>query len=303
MTKNQDDVQVTEKVAPDFLVVILDLDKTTWMQVASQRPSPEERAAAAYETLKKVISSVLVFLNAHIAMQSGNGLAVYGAAAGQARLLHTTSAHAPLLTRSWHAQDTQVSECLPFKQMDDAVFHGVRKLFYDSKSECNDPVGIVRAFSLALCHINRMSTTLDIPLAAAPMGRVGALGGASSFRHRILVLSVTPDVSAQYVPMMNCIFSAQKQGIHVDVCKLLGEETVFLRQACHLTGGHYYRILCLDGLLQTLMTSFLPSRSIRPLLMFPALDEVDFRAACFCHRRNVDIGYVCSVCLSSTCDP
>lgn len=300
VTESQEDAQVAEKVTSDFLVVILDLDKMTWMQVASQRASPEERAAAAYETLKNVISSVLVFLNAHIAMQSGNGLAVYGAAAGQACLLYTSSAHAPLLARSWRTQDTRVSECLPFKQMDDAVFHGIRELFYGSKGECNEPVGIVRAFSLALCHINRMASSLDVPLSTAQVGRMGALGGASSFRHRILVLSATPDVSAQYVPMMNCIFSAQKQGIHVDVCKLLGGETVFLHQACHLTGGHYYRIPSLDGLLQTLMTSFLPSRSIRPLLMFPALDEVDFRAACFCHRRNVDIGYVCSVCLSST---
>lgn len=299
-TKHQDDVQVVEKVSSDFLVVILDLDATTWIQVASERATPEERAEAAYETLRKVVSSVLIFLNAHIAMQSGNGLAVYGAGAGQARLLYTTSAHAPLLTRSWHAHDTQVSECLPFKQMDDAVFHGVRKLFYEAKSESKEPVGMVRALSLALCHINRMTTSLEVPLSAVHTGKVAVLGGAASFRHRILVLSVTPDVSAQYVPMMNCIFSAQKQGIHVDVCKLLGEETVFLRQACHLTGGHYYRIPGLDGLLQTLMTSFLPSRSIRPLLMFPALDEVDFRAACFCHRRNVDIGYVCSVCLSST---
>lgn len=295
---SREDGQVVEKVTSDFLVVILDLGVTAWMQVASQLPTPEERAAAAYETLKSAISSILVFLNAHIAMQNGNGLAVYGATAGQARLLYTTSAHAPLVARSWQADDTQVSECLPFKQMDDAVFHGVRKMFYESKSECNDPVAMVRAFSLALCHINRMSASLEAPLSATHTGQLGAVSG--SFRHRLLVLSVTPDVSAQYVPMMNCIFSAQKQGIQIDVCKLLGEETVFLRQACHLTGGHYYRIPSLDGLLQTLMTSFLPSRSIRPLLVFPALDEVDFRAACFCHRRNVDIGYVCSVCLSST---
>ncbi|CCV00006.1 unnamed protein product [Malassezia sympodialis ATCC 42132] len=109
VTESQEDAQVAEKVTSDFLVVILDLDKMTWMQVASQRASPEERAAAAYETLKNVISSVLVFLNAHIAMQSGNGLAVYGAAAGQACLLYTSSAHAPLLARSWRTQDTRVS--------------------------------------------------------------------------------------------------------------------------------------------------------------------------------------------------
>ena len=46
--------------------------------------------------------------------------------------------------------------------------------------------------------------------------------------------------------------------------------------------------------------SFLPSPSIRKVLAVPTQDKVDFRAACFCHKNIVDIGFVCSVCLSST---
>lgn len=33
--------------------------------------------------------------------------------------------------------------------------------------------------------------------------------------------------------------------------------------------------------------------------MNPGKTGVDFRAACFCHRKVVDLGFVCSVCLSS----
>lgn len=33
--------------------------------------------------------------------------------------------------------------------------------------------------------------------------------------------------------------------------------------------------------------------------MSPGNVGVDFRAACFCHRKVVDLGFVCSVCLSS----
>lgn len=203
--------------------------------------------------------------------------------------------------------------CLPFKRVDDAVFEGVRSLIHEACTEetnANRPIGMVRALSLALCHINRIAILTRIgddqnELDPAAMERTAERNqlAAATFRHRVLILSVTQDASAQYVPMMNCIFSAQKQGIHIDVCKLFGEDTVFLRQACHLTGGHYYRLDGLDGLLQVLMTVYLPSRSIRPMLMFPAMDDVDFRAACFCHRRNVDIGYVCSVCLSIFCGP
>ncbi|KAG5457016.1 MAG: transcription factor Tfb4-domain-containing protein [Olpidium bornovanus] len=33
----------------------------------------------------------------------------------------------------------------------------------------------------------------------------------------------------------------------------------------------------------------------------PSEDRVDFRAACFCHKRIVDVAHVCSVCLSIFC--
>lgn len=45
--------------------------------------------------------------------------------------------------------------------------------------------------------------------------------------------------------------------------------------------------------------SFLPPPAIRQLIAVPTQDRVDFRAACFCHKRIVEIGFVCSVCLSS----
>ena len=46
--------------------------------------------------------------------------------------------------------------------------------------------------------------------------------------------------------------------------------------------------------------AFLPGPFARKYLTAPTQEQVDLRAACFCHRRIVDIGYVCSVCLSST---
>lgn len=34
-------------------------------------------------------------------------------------------------------------------------------------------------------------------------------------------------------------------------------------------------------------------------MVLPPPVKVDYRAACFCHRELIDIGFVCSVCLSS----
>lgn len=112
---------------------------------------------------------------------------------------------------------------------------------------------------------------------------------------RICILSVTEDASSQYVPIMNCIFSAQKnvcsrfpclpflhtpfpfthrlsfallkkktnkrvrwrQSIPIDVCKIYGPDAVFLQQACHLTLGNYFKIMKRNSLLQYLIVSFL----------------------------------------------
>lgn len=46
---------------------------------------------------------------------------------------------------------------------------------------------------------------------------------------------------------------------------------------------------------------FIPDNSTRRHLVPPTQINVDFRAACFCHKRIVDVGFVCSICLSSQC--
>lgn len=133
-----------------------------------------------------------------------------------------------------------------------------------------------------------------------------------------------------YVGLMNCVFAAQKAKIPIDVLSLPPPSTgtappIFLQQASHLTEGVYWRWNGRGGLLQYLhvcrsLTHFymLMSRSARsdadtsfqtiflspPSLRqtpfsIPPQDAVDFRAVCFCHQDVVDVGFVCSVCLSS----
>ena len=57
----------------------------------------------------------------------------------------------------------------------------------------------------------------------------------------------------------------------------------------------------IHGLLQYLLWLYLPEHGTRKMLVYPPKTHVDFRAACFCHRKLIDVGYVCSVCLSVFC--
>lgn len=116
------------------------------------------------------------------------------------------------------------------------------------------------------------------------------------------MIQKSPDVSQHYISIMNGIFSAQKKSVAVDACILAGEHSSFMQQAAYLTGGIYYKPQDHSGLLQYLLSIYLPDPSMRKLLKLPSQDSVDFRAMCFCHKEVISTAYVCPVCLSLFCE-
>ena len=100
---------------------------------------------------------------------------------------------------------------------------------------------------------------------------------------------------------MNAIFCAQAANVPIDACLLGGGESPFLQQACSLTGGVYVRPARPAALLQYLLSVFAADGASRGALALPQPRGVDFRASCFCHKRPVETGFVCSVCLSIFC--
>ena len=113
------------------------------------------------------------------------------------------------------------------------------------------------------------------------------------------------DTPAEYNSFMNCIFSAQKMGCLIDGLLLSSRiDSSALQQACHLTDGTYHRHSAdLSQLLLVLLHKFLASQSTRKLLAAPLQDTVSFKASCVCHQRAVEFAFVCTVCLSLTCEP
>ncbi|KAK7906090.1 RNA polymerase II transcription factor B subunit 4 [Exophiala xenobiotica] len=98
------------------------------------------------------------------------------------------------------------------------------------------------------------------------------------------------------------------------------DSTVFLQQAADATHGIFIpaelqpptpssssssgaaSASASQAFLTYLLLSFLPSPMTRSRhLILPTRIDVDFRAACFCHRNVVSVGFVCSICLSIFC--
>ncbi|KAG5654407.1 hypothetical protein H0H81_003231 [Sphagnurus paluster] len=274
------------------LSVVIDLSPAQWHLSAAAPPTNLHPLP-----LNSFLAQLLAFLNAHIASKHENTLAVFGAFPGKSMMLYASTDPATEL------QAIDANSYPPFKLVDSTIVTRIMEEFDDLGEPAEEaPTSLVSALTKALCYVNRVS----IPTSSTSNKPTEDHDPNVLPDPRILVLSVSPDLSTSYIPIMNAIFSAQKlayQKVTIDVCQIYGPDSVFLQQAAHLTGGSYIFLERRDALLQYLIMSFLSPPLIRKTLSVPTQDKIDFRAACFCHKNIVDIGFVCSICLSIFCQP
>ena len=191
----------------------------------------------------------------------------------------------------------------PFTLIEDSLLSSLRELILtttEADVATTTTTQMAGALTLALAYINKATinyTGISTDTKVAPTS-VDTNETSTGLQSRIMVVSVSGDLAHQYIPIMNTTFAAQRLRIPIDILKLAGD-TVFLQQASDATKGIYMHLRSPQGLLQYLMMAFLPDQMSRKHLIAPTQEVVDFRAACFCHRKVVDVGFVCSICLSS----
>lgn len=351
--------QASNEQNPSLLAIILDTNPAAWSLLSGT------------VSLSQAVASLLVFINAHLACNFSNEVAVIASHCRTAQWLYPTivQKHAPRpgqpkrkiddtaatssdqlseptkrlkingpgpsdearngiklrfdINQSHSTAHAHGGKYRPFRLVEDELLRNLATLFTTT-----DPATVTSttstmvagALTLALSYINRQNGALAessggatnaADSAPANSGaRVADASNKSLLHSRILFISVSPsqDLAHQYIPIMNSIFACQRLSIPIDVCQIPmpnapPSSAVFLQQASDATKGIYIHLspATCGGLLQYLMMAFLPSQSSRLHLVLPTRVDVDFRAACFCHRRVVDIGFVCSICLSIFC--
>ncbi|XP_009776618.1 general transcription and DNA repair factor IIH subunit TFB4 [Nicotiana tabacum] len=222
-------------------------------------------------TFSKFLSHVLAFLNSILLLNQMNQVVVIATGYNSCDYVFDSS-----------SSSMQRAECLlekleEFVDKDETL----------SQEDSVDGVGfslLSGSLSMALCYIQRVFRTG--PLHPQP---------------RILCLHGSPDGPGQYVAVMNAIFSAQRSMVPIDSCVIGSQHSAFLQQASYITGGVYLKPQVSDGLFQYLSTVFATDLHSRAFLQLPRPVGVDFRASCFCHKNTIDMGYICSVCLSIFC--
>uniref|UniRef100_A0A2C9L141 General transcription factor IIH subunit 3 n=1 Tax=Biomphalaria glabrata TaxID=6526 RepID=A0A2C9L141_BIOGL len=271
----------SDKLCSSLLVIILDTNPIWW---------GKKRLSGEKLSLTHCVDSVAVLANSHLMLNHKNKLAVIAAHTDHSVFLyprppseHTSPPKAPL--------DGQFEV---FNQVENQLRSEIKKLIASDKQKLDEmfePVElpsdslVAGAMCKALCYIHRLGKE-------CPIGE--------TLTSRILIIKGSEDCPSQYMNFMNAVFTAQKQNIIIDAC-VLDADSGLLQQACDITGGTYLKIPQPLGLLQYLTWVFLPDFEMRSKMTLPPRAQVDYRAACFCHRNLIDIGYVCSVCLSIYC--
>ncbi|KAG8690182.1 RNA polymerase II transcription factor B subunit 4 [Ceratobasidium sp. 423] len=283
-------MEAPESTPPAHLILIIDLSPVQWQLSASSTANGGQGM-----DLSTFLSQVLVFVNCHLACRQENSAAILGAFPGRSLTLYPAPEDSAQ-PNTGLGPEAESNTYHGFRSVDDVLMEKIQsELAAMSELDAQKPIALVPSLTQALCQINRIS---------APQRKLASdkptTTSVSVIDSRILILSASPDASTPYIPFMNCIFSAQKLRVPIDVCRVFGPDTIFLQQAVYLTGGCYLNLDSGSSLLQALTMCFLPSASLRNTIELPSQGKVDFRASCFCHKDVVDVGYVCSVCLSTS---
>jgi len=231
--------------------------------------------------LSHCLNSVMAFCNSHLLLSPQNKLAVLASHASKSCFLYPS------------ARKTQNEEVRSldgkyelFTSINNVIEQEIKDLILKaSHEEYHVESLLAGTLAMALCYINRIEKE------EAGNGKLSC---------RILVLTASLEGASQYMNFMNVFFAAQKKNVVIDAC-ILDKDVGLLQQGCDITGGIYLKIPQIAGLLQYLLMVFLPDVGLRKKINLPPAVPVDYRAACFCHRNLIEIGYVCSVCLSVFC--
>ncbi|KAM3867915.1 general transcription factor IIH subunit 3-like [Diretmus argenteus] len=233
------------------------------------------------------MDAVMVMGNSHLAMTRTNKLAIIAS--------HCQDSHFLYPCKNWRAGEGVGEEASSsgdgkyelLSVANNLIAEEIRNVM--SKTEVtghSTDTLLAGSLAKALCYIHRVTKELE---------------AGQEIKSRILVIKAAEDCALQYMNFMNVIFAAQKQNILMDAC-VLDSDSGLLQQACDITGGLYLKIPQKVALAQYLLWVFLPDADQRSQLVLPPPAHVDYRAACFCHRNLIEIGYVCSVCLSIFCN-
>ncbi|CAN6896239.1 unnamed protein product [Brassica oleracea] len=256
-----------------LLVLLLDTNPLFWDTTST--------------TFSQFLSHVLAFLNAVLGLNQLNQVVVIATGYSSCDYVYDSSLTSNVRSESRGA--------------------GMPALFGSLLEKMEDFIGRDAELAEGDEHVDRIASSLlsgSLSMALCYIQRVFRSGHLHP-QPRILCLQGSPDGPEQYVLLYNLFLLAIFSYVclvPIDSCYIGTQNSAFLQQASYITGGVHHAPKQLDGLFQFLTTIFATDLHTRGFVQLPKPVGVDFRASCFCHKKTIDMGYVCSVCLSIFCE-
>ena len=303
---------------PSLLTVILDISPVGWYRIREQT------------SIQDVTKSLLVFMNAHLSLNNSNQVAFIASSPQGSKFLYPNpekdydevqNSGGQYGDNEREQSPTLLNQGMyrQFRLVDEAVIQELNQCFTDIDANVNKNKSkstLSGALSMALTYTRRM-LTLDQSITTTTASAINsttntsatsnAAGGSgnsgtssnsiTSMKSRILIVSTNDEDDIKYIPIMNCIFTAQRMKVSIDVAKLGHANSSYLQQASDATSGVYLHIEDPRGIIQVLSTAFFVEPSIRPFIILPTNSNVNYRASCYITGKSVDLGYVCSICI------
>lgn len=183
-----------------FLTFIIDLNPHAWA-------FPSSSSSTESSPLSNILPVLLIFLNSHLALAYGNGVAVYVCSTqGRAKLIYSTASHSSLNGRQAKGKDrsrdggdsgTDASTYQHFGNLNRAVLKGVQDMVdemgddldEDEQEEDEEPeTALVKAFSMALNReyrqhwrpvVEEVTRADDSPVRCSAQTSIGSLRQAT----------------------------------------------------------------------------------------------------------------------------
>ncbi|RWS00216.1 general transcription factor IIH subunit 3-like protein [Dinothrombium tinctorium] len=261
------------------LVVVIDVLPTTALLLDD---------GTLYE---KWLNAIIAFCNSHLLLNANNKLTVIATGCEHNTIIYPVD-------REENGNETIPGQYPLFSTVTRVICSQIKQLVSKArysleKAERAEDIPqslMAGAIGIGLLKINRLKSEVD--------------------SSRVAIVTACNDNStlfnSQYMNFMNVFFTAQKMNVVVDACIAVSNNNYeqdinlsILQQGCDLTNGLYLKISNVSAFLEYLLWTLLPDAETRKKLLLPTQKKISYKAACFCHRNLIDIGYVCSVCLSS----
>ncbi|MCJ1428573.1 RNA polymerase II transcription factor B subunit 4 [Sticta canariensis] len=240
-----------------LLTIILDTNPNAWALLNDILP------------LSRAIANLLVFINAHLAFNHANKVAIIASHTQRAEFLYPASSkrtstdgrhssHHPVpadpndsdsemgdhSSSRLSVSTNDANKYRPFRLIQETLVASLSNLIRTTSQTSlttTPTTSIAGALTLALTYSNKQSMLLSSIPSSTSTTDPSSNSSLPNLLSRILILSVSGDLAHQYIPIMNTIFACQRLSIPIDIAKISGD-TVFLQQASDATRGTYIKL-------------------------------------------------------------